>query len=60
MQKRYMISVFGKNIRNQFYCHYLADAKELFEKLIREPYKRGVAVSIYDLTTNARKAYKKF
>lgn len=60
MKPRYMVSVFGKNTRDQFFCHYLADAKEQFEKLVKNPYKRGVVVSIYDLTANTKKATKKF
>ena len=55
---RYMVSVYGWDIEDKYYFHYLADAKALIEKL-RKKLRKGTALSLWDMDKDVRKMFAK-
>lgn len=60
MKARYMVNVYGQNVEDHYYYHYLNDADKFFDELLRIPHKKGTILSIWDLQKDARKSFQKF
>lgn len=58
-EAKYMVTLYGWNVNDGYYFHYMKDAKETFEKLKSEYLAEGLVVSIYDLKEDKRKAFAK-
>ena len=57
---KYMVSIYGELIEDKIIYHYYRDAMSKFASIVAQGQPQGVAVSVYDMTKDVRKAYKKF
>ena len=56
-EAKYMVSVYGWNISDYYYCHEYKQAKELFNKL--KELVKDASISIYDIKKDIRKEFAK-
>ena len=56
-EARYMVSVYGWNIEDQYYVHTMFEARKLFKGLTEAHKDSNVAISIYNLSTDTRKEF---
>ena len=54
---RYMVSVYRELVSDQYYFHYYADAKKLFDDIVKK--EKGAIISIYDMIYDIRKNFIK-
>ena len=54
---KYMVSLYGWNVQDRYYFHYMKEAKDTFEQIKANHLKAGLIASIYDLKTDERKAF---
>lgn len=59
LKAKYIVTLYGWNVDDRYYCHYFRDAKAIFESIKAKGLEKGSATSIYDLEKDERKAFAK-
>ena len=59
-EARYMVTLYGWNIEDHYYCDSYKIAKKIFDEISHKYHEKGVALSIYDMKKDIRKAFIKF
>lgn len=57
MKARYIVTLYGWNVQDHYYFHYLKEAKELFGKLNNGKHDKGTIISLSDLVKDKRLAF---
>ena len=59
-EARYMVTLYGWNVEDHYYCDSYKAAKKIFDGISHKDHEKGVALSIYDMKKDIRKAFIKF
>ncbi len=59
-EARYMVTLYGWNVEDHYYCDSYKAAKMIFDEISHKDHEKGVALSIYDMKKDIRKAFIKF
>ena len=57
---RYMVTLYGWNVEDHYCCDSYKTAKKIFDEISHKDHEKGVALSIYDMKKDIRKAFIKF
>lgn len=58
-EAKYLVGIHGENFGDQYYFHYYKEAKAMFDKMKENHRGSGVALNLYDMTNDVRKAFLK-